>query len=502
MNHRPMMRMSLRAAVSALLLSGGSGATAIAAKAPTMEDLWKVIQQQQKEIEALKSKLGQTETQQQEVKREVEQIKSASESAPAPDQAQAKTESKAKSEAERKTDMLAAEVEKLKTILLIPEKREYKSMYGLGPAASQVYLIKRGLSLGGYGEAFYTNYQNDNVEDDLRQRSTVDLRRLVLYAGYKFNDWIILNNEIEFEHGTTGVGAEERGRVSIEFSQLDFLFHEKANVRTGLMLVPMGFINEIHEPLSFHGNRRPQVEQTIIPTTWREMGVGVHGELIPGFMYRAYVMNGLNAEGFGPGGIRGGRQSGSNALAEDLAFTARFDYMPPELPGLLVGASTWLGNSGQGTKFETASGALSKPGVFTQLYEGHLQWYYRGFEFRALGAWGGINDANVLSEASGETVGSSNYGWYVESAYDVLPWIWKGTTQYLAPFVRYERYNTLATVPEGFTDYDGLYNRMIYQFGLTYKPITNIVVKADYRNISSAAGQLPAEFNLGIGFIF
>ncbi|MGI2324229.1 MULTISPECIES: hypothetical protein [unclassified Methylococcus] len=505
MNAPPVRPNPLRAALSTALLSVGiAGEAAAAQKMPSVEELWKVIQQQQQEIEALKTKLGQTETVQKEVKQEVQDLKTASKGEAPSEPGKPADEAgkkKVKSESDRKTDILAAEVEKLKTSLIIPEKREYKSMYGMAPAASQVYMNKRGLSIGGYGEFFYTNFQNDGVEKSLQQKNTADMARLVLYAGYKFNDWIVLNNEIEFEHGSTGEGSEEKGEVSVEFSYLDFLFDPRANVRTGLMLVPMGFINEIHEPTFFHGNRRPEVEQLIIPTTWREMGVGVHGEIVPGLVYRAYGINGLNAEGFDSFGIREGRQGGSQALAENLAFTGRVDYMPPELPGLMVGASTFLGDAGQGNVFMTAAGP-QKPNVFTQLYEGHLQWHYRGFEFRALGAWGGIGDAAILSEAKGETVGSSNYGWYVEGAYDVLPWLWQGTTQYLAPFVRYQRYNTLATVPDGFTDYDGLYDRRIYQAGLTYKPITNIVIKADYQNISSGAGQLPGQFNLGVGFIY
>jgi outer membrane receptor protein involved in Fe transport len=461
----------------------------------TMEEMWKIIQQQQKEIEALKAKAGQNEALKQEVKDLKAAQQESAKAAAQPAQAAAAPAGKGKdgkADNERKTDILAAEVEKLKTQLFIPESREYKSQFGLGPAASEVYRVNRGLSIGGYGEMFYTNYSGDKGS----KKDQIDLARAVLYVGYKFSDWLILNNEIEFEHGSTGEGSETKGEVSVEFSQLDFLLHPAANIRAGLMLVPMGFINEIHEPTTFHGNRRPDVERIIIPSTWREMGAGLFGEILPGLQYRMYAMNGLDAEEFQSSGIREGRQGGSKALAENWAYTGRLDYTPSFVPGLTLGASAFLGDAGQDKRY-----AGQKVSAFTQLYEGHLQWYYKGFEFRALGAWGHIGDAAVLSAAKGETIGSENFGWYTEAAYDVMPLLWKDSTQYLAPFLRYERYDTLSSVPDGF-DNDGSYDRWIYQAGLTYKPIPNIVVKADYRNIHSAAGQQPDEVNLGVGFIY
>jgi hypothetical protein len=495
------------AAVCAVLSPGAQAAPPMPV---SMEAMWKIIHQQQREIEALKTKAKENE----DLKKEVNELKASQQDAGKTPQQPAQAgvaatptgaaagksasepavKSKAgQSDIERKTDILASEVEKLKTQLFIPEKREYKTEYGFGPAASEVYRVNRGLSIGGYGEWFYTNY--NGPEGDQR-KDTFDAARAVLYVGYKFNDWIVLNNEFEFEHGSTGEGDEEKGEVSVEFSQLDFFLHKAANIRAGLMLVPMGFINEIHEPTTFHGNRRPDVERYIIPTTWRELGAGLFGEIVPGLQYRMYAMNSLNAKGYESQGIREGRQGGSESLAEDFAFTGRMDYTPAFAPGLLVGASAFVGDAGQDELY-----LGRKIAAATQLYEGHVQWYYKGLEFRALGAYGSIGNAAVLSAAKGETIGSENYGWYTELAYDIMPWLWKDSSQYLAPFFRYEDYDTLASVPSGF-DNDGAYDRWIYQAGLTYKPIPNISVKLDYRNINSAAGQRPNELNLGVGFIY
>ena len=465
-------------------------------KDPRIEEMWKLIEQQQRQIETLTKKVADQEKNQNQASvTEKSQADKPQGATAISTSVRTELKNTPKSETDRKTDILASELEKIKTQLYIPDKREYKTEYGLGPAASAIYRINRGLSIGGYGEWMYSDYSSD-------LRPKIDNARAVLYAGYKFNDWILMNTEFEFEHGSTGKGAEQKGAVSVEFAYLDFMLKDYANVRSGMMLVPMGFINEIHEGPTFHGNYRPQVERVIIPTTWREMGAGLWGEIAPGLQYRFYGLNGLNAEGFSSGGIRDGRQSGTFAIAEDFAFTGRVDYDVPLVPGLLVGTSAWVGNSGQGTVFTSKAYGSQSLSVLTQLYEGHLQWRWRGLEMRALGAYGFVGNAAQLSAAKGETIGSQNYGWYTEMAYNIMPIIWPENQQYLAPFFRYESYNTLAGVPTGFDDYDGLYDRWIYQAGLSYKPIDNVAIKFDYQNFNSQAKNLPSQYNIGVAFMY
>ena len=441
-------------------------------KPKTMDDMWKIIQAQQQEIEAMKAQMGNVPVSDQ----------------PPSTSADASNVKKL----ERKTDVLSQEVEKLRTNLAIPEEAKYKSAYGLGPAASKIYQVGKGLSIGGYGEANYQAFVGDKKENV----DNADMERLVLYAGYKFTDNILFNSEIEFEHATTGEGSEEKGEVSVEFAALDFFIDPIANIRAGLVLMPMGFINQIHEPPFFYGNNRPEVERRIIPSTWREIGVGLFGQITPELTYTTYVVNGMNAAEFSSSGIRDGRGSGSNAKAENFGYVARMDYAPQVLPGVSVGGSAYVGNSGQNQTF-----AGKNPDVLVQLYEGHAQWKYRGLELRALGSWGHVNNADLLSAEKGETVGSENYGWYTEVGYDIMPHLIADTTQYLAPFFRYEQYDTIAEAPNGFLD-DETKDRQIYQFGLQYKPIPNVVIKADYRNFSAKKGSVPDDFNLGFGFIF
>ncbi len=464
----PPFRLAL---IASLILAN---TTVLALEKPqTMEEMWKIIQAQQKQLDDMQAKLKETQT------------PTNTASTAASSKSDVKT-------LERKTDVLSQEVEKLRTNLTIPDEVKYKSAYGLGPAASKVYQVGKGLSIGGYGEANYQARVGDKGEDT----DNIDFERLVLYTGYKFTDNILFNSELEFEHASTGEGGEEEGEVSVEFAALDFFINPMVNARAGLVLMPMGFVNQIHEPPFFFGNNRPEVERRIIPSTWREAGLGLFGELLPNLTYTAYVVGGLDAAEFSSDGIREGRGGGSQAKAENFGYVARMDYAPPALPGVTFGGSAYLGNAGQNQSY-----AGVKSDVFTQLYEAHLQWKYRGLEFRTLGSWGHINDADLLSKQKGETIGSENYGWYAEVGYDVLPLIFKDTTQYLAPFFRYERMDTIAQAPEGFDD-DNTQDRQIYQVGLQYKPIPNVVIKADYRNFVAKQGFLADDFNIGLGFIF
>ena len=201
--------------------------------------------------------------------------------------AEQKQEQEAEEEQTRRQDVLAEEVDNLRTSLTVPDFEPLSmedSKYGLGPSASKIYGVEQGLSIGGYGEAYYRKDVSDKTRSD---RDFADNLRFVLYTGYKFTDRIILNAELEFEHAGTGAG----GSVSVEFAYLDFLMWDWANFRAGMLLAPLGIVNELHEPVFFNGVERPEVERRIIPSTWRENGIGLFGELLPGLEYRIYGMN-------------------------------------------------------------------------------------------------------------------------------------------------------------------------------------------------------------------
>jgi hypothetical protein len=409
-------------------------------------------------------------------------------------------------ELKRKLDLLTQELEKAR-MGEAAQPKALESRHGLGPAASKVYGVPRGVSIGGYGEALLQDFsaERDDGERSGRQ-SIADMLRAVVYFGYKFNDTIIFNSEIEFEHATTGSGDEDLGEVSVEFANIDFMLSKPANVRAGLLLVPVGFINEMHEPPTFLGARRPDVENRIIPATWREMGVGVFGDAGP-FSYRGYVVTGFNAAGFSAGsGLRDGRQSGSESLARDLAFTARADYHG--VPGLLVGASFYQGDSGQGADDSTGEEAID--GAVT-LYDVHAEYNFKGLQLRGL--WTAVNvddageinetllglDPNVPADATAG-VGSRLTGWYLQAGYDLLSWT-DGTEQSVIPFVRYERYDTQDRLPSGFLS-TGANDVKLITYGVSWKPILNLAIKVDFQDYDRSSGTGTDQFNAAIGYLF
>jgi hypothetical protein len=414
-------------------------------------------------------------------------------------------------ELERTVKTLADELERTRADVTVPEEATLVSRYGLGPAASKVYGLTRGLSIGGYAEGYYQNIFHD--ADGLKDNT--DMLRAVLYTGYKFNEQLVFNMETEFEHGTTNATkSSSGGSVSVEFATLDYFAVPWANGRAGLLLIPMGFINQIHEPNAFFGVLRPEVERRLIPTTWRENGAGLFGEFAELFRYEMYVTNGLNAEGYDASGIRDARQLGNRALAEDLALTARLDFTP--LPGLLVGASTFVGKAGQDQSF-TVTGVptpVEMPSVLTALWDLHAQFEWQGLHLRGLFTMVHVDDAGALTlvlrpTAQGgineigatEVVASGMLGGYVEIAYDVLRWILPDSEKTLEPFFRFEYLDTQFNVPSGFSA-DESQRGQVYTAGLQFKPIPNVVFKADVRNRVAAEGNAPDEVNLGIGLAF
>jgi len=394
-------------------------------------------------------------------------------------------------ELERRIDLLAAELEKLRLGEAAVEADE--SRYGLGPAASKVYARARGVSIGGYGEILYQNFSGSNdAGAPSGKTDELDVLRGVLYFGYKWNDDWILNTELEWEHGSTG----KNGEASVEFAYLDRMIRPEFNLRAGLVLIPMGLVNELHEPTVFLGARRPGIESAILPTTWRESGIGAFGE-VGGFSYRTYIVNGLDAKGFSAGGLRGGRQKGSNAKAEDFAWVGRLDWTAT--PGLIAGGSAYFGDSGQGI----ADPLGGEAGVATQLFELHADWKWRGLELRGLWADAELDDVAGLNRAlaleGNKSVGESMDGYYVQAGYDLFNR--RDGAARLLPFVRWETYDTQAEVPEGWLA-NPASDVEILTVGLSLQPFEQVVFKADWQDVDNGAGTGVDQFNVALGYVF
>lgn len=387
-------------------------------------------------------------------------------------------------ELERRINILSEEITNLKAHQMGVSKNE--SVYGLGNSASKVYFVPQGLSMGAYGEIVYTNYAAENQDgDSVTKDPTVEAYRYVLYVGYKFNDKWVLNSEIEIEH------VDE---IYNEFMYVDYLHSDSVNGRFGLMLLPVGFLNEQHEPTLFPSVKRTFTETLVIPTTWREIGVGTFGS-VGNIDYKAYFVNGGDADSITPGkGFRGARKKGGvNKNAATGAFTGRVDYNFDTQS--YVGASVYAGSASTAAEED-----LDQEHLQTNLLDLHGQYAQGGLRVRALYAEMNYANASDWNGVTGNTaLPEKLQAGYLEAMYNV--WAGKKTAS-LSPFVRYERVNLNAEFDEDEYTYDGATDFHSYTVGLAYAPIPRLVFKADYAFINDKADSGVNEFNLGMGFNF
>ncbi|NRA03863.1 MAG: hypothetical protein HRU00_14790 [Myxococcales bacterium] len=401
-------------------------------------------------------------------------------------------------ELKRVVGVLSEEIAELRERQTIPAQLEDSSE--LGSTAAVLRSAPSGLSIGGYAEGYYQHQSGSGAD-------TADALRTSLYLSYKFTDRILFSTEIEFEHATTGTPkGGEPGSVAVELATLDFLLRTELNIRTGLLLLPMGFLNQVHDPPFYYGTQRPEAERRIIPTTWRENGIGIFGRLGENLHYRAFVVNGLLAAGFDDSGLRGGRQNGNRANFNNPAFVARVDLTPA--PGLLVGGSYYVGDSGADqvvTSETTPTLETELPDVLTSIWELHAQYQRGPLQLRGLWTQAHLGDAGELSTALGladkRGVSRRSIGGYAEASYDVMPLLFPSSAWGLEPFFRFEYIDTQNSVPSGFTVNRAEKARLFIP-GLSFRPHPNVVLKFDYRNIDDFAGEEDDEFNFGFGVVF
>lgn len=382
---------------------------------------------------------------------------------------------------EDKIDMLQEEITQLK----LQAERAEKSQ-GSGASLSDKTTI------GGYGELHYNNFSGDTPAGVARKKDEIDFHRFVLFFGHRFNDWISFKSELEIEHSDT----EKNGAVELEQAYLDFNINEKINAKAGIFLIPLGFINETHEPPTFYGVERNNIETRVIPTTWREAGASMYGELAQGWKYQAGLTSSLRAENFtnfAANGVRGGRRSISEAPAEDIAFSGRLDYSG--MPGVTVGASVFTGNTGQDNDNLDADARLT-------LWDVHARYNVDKLDVRALYAQGHLSDAADINSAAfagvNNQVAEQFYGWYLEAAYKV----WEKENQSVAPFVRYEKWDMQDELASN-TVSDSLSNNHVWTVGANYWPDPQVVLKMDYQAYDKPDGNKgDKRLNLGLGYMF
>ncbi len=426
--------------LTALALSGAALVSALPAQdapqqMPSQEEMWRMIQAQQKQIETLSALVEANKADVSATRSEVVSAKA--------EAATARAEVKATQEQVEATTLAVEEI-------------------GDGGFGAPGWW--ENTSIGGYGELHANFYQDDDNQ--------VDFHRFVLFVNHEFNDWITLYSELEVEHTVVEGG---KGAVELEQAYLRMDWSDKFSTDVGQFLLPVGILNETHEPNTFYGVERNNVESKIIPSTWWEAGVKGSYRFGNGLAVDGGIVSGLDV---GPSGdIREGRQQVAEAPNNEAAFVGRVKYTG--IAGLEVAASAFYqDNLSQDSADAEVSGLLS---------EAHVDYSYKGFRIRALYArW----DLDGTTDSAAE----EQYGYYIEPSYR-----WTLSEQYgdLGVYFRYSNY-------EYFTK-DSLSSNEIYEIGANYWPTDNVVFKADLQNISESdqmSDKGDIAFNLGVGYQF
>lgn len=349
--------------------------------------------------------------------------------------------------------------------------------------------LEKRVTLGAYGEITYNQPESKNGE--------LDVQRFVLLIGYKFNDRTQFIAEIEIEH------VEE---IFVEQAFINYAVGDNVSLRGGLMLVPMGIVNEYHEPTTFNGIERPAVDNVIVPTTWRELGVGVTGRFPEASLgYQAYVFNGFkstesNGEGGvsgflkGSNGLRSGRQKAIQSTVDSPTFSTKLDYYG--IPGLRMGLSGYFGKTQAEDDVEEIDGA----NIGITMVGFDLRYAFQRFSGRGQVIYASLSDTEAYNDLTGRDLGSALLGYYGEIGYNLLP---LENKQRLIVFGRYEAYNTHAKTA-GMLEKNDAYNRTDITTGLSYHIAPGVVLKGDYqfRDNNVENGDVDNRLNFGIGVWF
>ncbi len=359
------------------------------------------------------------------------------------------------------------------------------------------------LSIGGYAQIDY----NQPFSKDVRQNGVLDVHRLVMLFAYQFNNRTQFVTEIEYEH------VQE---LYVEQAFLQHKFLPWLNFRGGLLLIPMGIINEYHEPPTYNGVERPFIDNVIAPTTWRELGAGFTGTVLPASLkYQIYVVNGFNGYNGagrlnGRNGLRSGRQKGAESYISSPNLSAKVEYYG--IRGLNLGLSGYFGDT-QSTLYngiqkeddnaiaraDSSVVGISMIGLDARYNTGALQ--LKGqFYYMALSNTEAYNQFTAVN-GTPNNLGSAMMGYYLEGAYNVLKHV-PATSYQLTPFVRYERFNTHQQVAGNLVK-NKAFEKTAMVAGLGWTLAPGAVLKADIQWVQSDADSKAAKaFNAGIGIMF
>ena len=382
------------------------------AATPSLEEMWQVIQQQQSEIASLKQQLRDNDTRLQE------------------------------------TEVIAEA-----TISAVEQ-------IAMAPAATSK------TTFGGYGELHYNSLDRD---DSQASKDEIDFHRFVMFTGHQFSENVRFFSELEVEHSIAGEGKV--GEIELEQAYIEWDLAGQHSAKAGLFLLPIGIINETHEPNTFYGTERNNVEKNIIPATWWEGGAALNGEISPGLSYDIALHSGLYLAA-GKYKPRDGRQKVGKAKADNVAFTGRLKYTA--IPGLEIATSVQVQQDVHQGEGEAIGGTL---------FETHVAWQRDDFQLRALYAqWDFDSAINNIALGADE-----QSGFYIEPSYRI--------SEKLGLFARYSEYDNLA---------GSAVDTAVEQFdiGLNYWLHPNVVFKMDYQNQDTPSKTGYDGFNMGVGYSF
>ena len=328
-------------------------------------------------------------------------------------------------------------------------------------------------TIGGYGELHYNNL---NAKDPSRDVEMIDLHRFVLFFGHEFNDRTRFYSEVEVEHGfVADTGGDTPGEVEIEQAFIEFDLRQDLYAKAGVFLIPVGLLNETHEPTTFYGVERNDVESIIVPSTWWEAGAGLNGRFGSGWNWDMAFTSGLQMPTTGSNAfrVRSGRQKIAKAVASDGAITGRLRYLG--IPGLQAAVTV---------QYQFDPSQVSNDGLDDgTLIEAHIDYQRSGFGLRALYARWDFSGEAV--EAAGADVQT---GWYIEPSYRL--------NEKIGFYTRYEDVDATRKQDQ-FSQ---------WEVGLNWWPARNVVIKFDYRNrshnLDSENGRDFTGIDLGLGYSF
>ena len=349
------------------------------------------------------------------------------------------------------------------------------------------------VAVWGYGEINYNRPKNDGGA------TTMDLRRAVFGFGYRFNEKTRFMSEFEIEHAVSS--ADDKGEVEVEQFYIDHQLADYANLKAGLFLIPMGLLNESHEPTHYYGVERNFVETAIIPSTWREGGAAVYGSTAAGLAWDVGLTTGFDLGKWDPAAEEG-RESPLGSIHQELQLAKARDlsqYVALNfrgVPGWVLGGTVFTGKVSQGNPdIRVASNAR------LTLWDMHTRWTPGDWDLSALYARGTISDTkdlNLTFVGKPTPIPKAFFGWYTQAAYKV----WQSGTYALSPFVRYERFNTAAdyeAAPAGL-GVDTLPTEAVWTYGFNFNLNPNVVIKTDYQRFKEDSSR--NRFDLGLGLAF